>query len=191
MISLFKNERHPGFTLMEMIVVIAVVAILVVISYPLLKASKPEYEARGAARQLEGMLQKAKLMAANHQRPIRIVINCLRPSGADNCYVDLQEGVYTEDVVSGWEIRPEERLKLIPEIRLVKTVANALYDGQVSVPNIFWVIFMPANNIFSDPRGFELFLYHQYQGQAEKNGWRLAINNVSGKIQLTQGTFTP
>jgi Tfp pilus assembly protein FimT len=174
---------------MEMIVVICVIGILAAVSYPLLKGSKPEYDARGASRQLEALLLKARTMAVNQQKPIRVVINCTRPAGTDHCYADLQAAIYNNEEVSGWEHRPQEREVLKPEIQIVKNNVTAGHDGNLTTPNLFWAIFMPANNIYSDPKAFEVFMYHNYQARPEKDGWLIAVNSVSGKIQLTRNSL--
>jgi hypothetical protein len=146
---------------------------------------------RSSSRQLETLMEKARTMAINQKKPMRVVINCVRPAGADNCYADLQTAVYADKTVTGWQLSPPDRRVFDSVLRIVKTDPSAVFDGEISVPNIFWTIFTPAGNIFSDPRGFEIFLYHSSQKLPEKKGYKISINSFSGYISSETDTFTP
>jgi type II secretory pathway pseudopilin PulG len=175
---------------MELITVILVIAILSVVAYPLLRGHRPELETRAAARHLENLAQRAQQLAINNNKPTRMVINCSKPGGFESCYVDLQTAVYTEDVVTGWITNTDEREVFKPGVQILKSQATALFDGDHTIPNIFWAIFMPSSQVYSDPRGFDLFVMNSDQSGTSKKGWRLTINNISGLSALRQDTLT-
>jgi Tfp pilus assembly protein FimT len=177
--------------MIEIIVVVAVLSILSAVSYPLLKGRQPEAKVTSASNRLESLLQKARIMAINQQRPVRVIVNCTRPSGFESCFIDLQTAVYVESAVTGWQKHPADHYVFDKIVRVSKTDPAAIYDGATTIPNIFWLIFMPASQVYSDPRKFELFLYHDGQTLAEKSGWRLSVDNVSGRVATCRGEFVP
>jgi prepilin-type N-terminal cleavage/methylation domain-containing protein len=186
----YSESQKNGFSLMELITVILVIAILAVAAYPLLRGSQPDLQTQAAARQLESLTQKARFQAVNTQKPIRLVINCSRPEGFKSCYVDLQSATYTNTEVSGWRKDQKAHQVFEPGIQIVKSLTTATFDGEFTTPNIFWAIYMPSNQVFSDPRAFDLFMYHDSQSNADKKGWRLLVNHVSGQANLKRDTLT-
>jgi type II secretory pathway pseudopilin PulG len=172
--------------MIEVIVAVMIVAILAAVGYPLLKGNRSEIKTRAAARQLESLAQRARLLAINQQVPVRLVLNCAKPGGVESCYADLQSAVYTDAEVSGWVKRPEERQVLDPKVQVVKANEDADSDGATSFPNIYWAIFMPTNLVLSDPRGFELFVYNGDKIGADKEGWLFTVNNISGHATINR-----
>ncbi|MDR0549997.1 MAG: prepilin-type N-terminal cleavage/methylation domain-containing protein [Deltaproteobacteria bacterium] len=190
-LRLGSKKHKSGFSMLEVIVVIAIIAILAVAAYPLFRGAQPEMKTQSAAKTLESTFQKARIMAINQQRPIRVIVNCTRPAGIESCYLDLQSAVYEEAAVTGWRRHATEHEVFDKSVNIAKVDNTAIYDGQVTIPNIFWVIFMPASQVYSDPRKFEIFLYHDGQVQAEKKGWRLSVDNISGRVANARANLTP
>lgn len=62
--------RIAGFTLVETIVVLAVLGALMLIAYPALSKWVPNYQLKAAAQELYGNLQKAKLHAVKTNRDV-------------------------------------------------------------------------------------------------------------------------
>jgi len=58
-----REFSRNGFSLVEVVIVIGVIALLSVIAYPSLNKWMPNYELKAAARELHGQLQRAKLHA--------------------------------------------------------------------------------------------------------------------------------
>jgi hypothetical protein len=167
---------------MELLTIIVIIAILIAISYPLLSSHKPELLAKAGARQIGALFQKARIRSANLNRPIRVVINCSKPSQKDQCFMDLQSAVVKETEVSDWERMPGDHELLDQNLLVVKKDPNALKDGQLSFKDIFWVIFMPTGRVFSDPNPLDLFLYHKNQKKELKNGWSLTVDKETGRV---------
>jgi type II secretory pathway pseudopilin PulG len=170
---------------MEVLIVVAVIAILSAVAYPLLRGPRAELKISGGARGLENLMQKARVMASSQQNSIRVVINC-GLVGIDSCYVDLQTAVLTDSAVTGWRLNYGERQVLDSSVQIAKKPATT-HDGAVSQPNIFWSIFMPTGQVYSDPRPFELFLSRKADLDANKSGWWLEVNNVTGRVYLRRG----
>jgi prepilin-type N-terminal cleavage/methylation domain-containing protein len=185
--SLARTKR--GFSLMELLVVIAIVAIVAGVSYPLFKGYKVGLATSNWVRGVEALAQKARRLATNQRKPYRLIINCANPIDNLGCYLDLQEAIYQDTEVIGWQRSPVDRLSFEKSLKFVKVPTDNVFDGSVSLPNIYWAIFMPASQVFSDPNPFEFFLYNE--SDPAKNAWKLSVNKVTGRIFLNRAEYSP
>jgi prepilin-type N-terminal cleavage/methylation domain-containing protein len=76
------KSTTAGFTLIEMMIVIAIIAILSAFAFPSLSTLIPRYRTKAVARQLRGYLQKAKLEAIKQNTDCLTVFTPY--SGADD-----------------------------------------------------------------------------------------------------------
>jgi prepilin-type N-terminal cleavage/methylation domain-containing protein len=76
-----------GFSLVEMVLVAAVLAIVSGIAIPQILSSSRQMKLSGAARQVERELQTARMKAVKSNRPIRVRFKC--PSAAQYRAVEL------------------------------------------------------------------------------------------------------
>lgn len=67
-----EKERSKGLTLMELIITLAVLAILLTIATPSLDMFSSAYKLRGAAREVATDLQFARLLAVKENRNLRV-----------------------------------------------------------------------------------------------------------------------
>lgn len=68
-------SKVSGFTLFELLVVLAIVALMMALVPPLLSGLGPGTELRGAARQLAAGLRAARNMAIVHQQQARLLVD--------------------------------------------------------------------------------------------------------------------
>lgn len=69
----YGPNHQQGFTILELMVVIAVMGTLAVMSYFGAKALLPRYRLNGATRMVRGDLYNAKMLAAKRNRQYRVV----------------------------------------------------------------------------------------------------------------------
>jgi type IV fimbrial biogenesis protein FimT len=67
------NKNYNGFTIAELIITLAVLAILLAIAYPMLAQVSSGYRLRAAARELVTDLQFARLLAVKENRNFQVV----------------------------------------------------------------------------------------------------------------------
>jgi len=68
-----KRKRSPGFTLVELIVVIAIVAVCLAIAMPDIATFSSGYRLKGAAREVATDLQLTRLLAVKENKTFQVV----------------------------------------------------------------------------------------------------------------------
>lgn len=71
-----KSQTESGFSLIELLMVVALVGIVSVIGMPLLGQIAGSIELGEAARQVERELQSARMAAVAANQPVRVMFNC-------------------------------------------------------------------------------------------------------------------
>jgi prepilin-type N-terminal cleavage/methylation domain-containing protein len=71
-----KHFRQTGFSLIELLMVVALVGIVSVVGLPLLAQISGTIELGEAARQVERELQSARMTAVSANHPVRVMFNC-------------------------------------------------------------------------------------------------------------------
>lgn len=69
------SKRESGFTLIEMMIVIAVLAIMATIAIPSFMSLMPGMRLNGAARQIMGDLMAARMNAVKQNNEVRVFFN--------------------------------------------------------------------------------------------------------------------
>ena len=82
MTARFSRTNRRGFTLIEILVVIAIVAILLLVATPSMARFIADWRAKDAANSLIGQLRLARIEAIRHSRP---VILCRVDATGDAC----------------------------------------------------------------------------------------------------------
>jgi prepilin-type N-terminal cleavage/methylation domain-containing protein len=82
-----QDDQVRGFTLVEMVLVVAIFAIVSGIAVPQILSSSRQMRLSGAARQVERELQTARMKAVKANRPVRVRFNC--PSAKQYRSVEL------------------------------------------------------------------------------------------------------
>lgn len=86
--QLDKLKNKNGFTLLELIIAVAVFGILAAIAIPLLNSTTKNADLRSAAQEMYGQFQRAKMEAIKRNQPVAIVFDT---TGVDQyqVFVDL------------------------------------------------------------------------------------------------------
>jgi len=74
--AVVKSRTESGFSLIELLMVVALVGIVSVIGMPLLGQVSGAIELGEAARQVERELQSARMAAVAANQPVRVMFNC-------------------------------------------------------------------------------------------------------------------
>ena len=84
-----------GFTLIELLVVVAVIGILSAIAVPALRSSSEQMKLANASREVERVLQTARMKSVRADRVIRVRFNC--PTAGEYRMVELLGTVKVPD----------------------------------------------------------------------------------------------
>ncbi len=95
--SIRKDQK--GFTLIEVLIVIAVAAVLAAIATPSIKSFMDSYTTKGAARDVISMFQQARLEAVRRGEPVALSFTLGTGSaGQVKLFVDDGAVAFTQDV---------------------------------------------------------------------------------------------
>lgn len=75
------KKSHSGFTLIELMIVIAMIGIMVIIASPRIRTWVPEYRLKSAVNDLQSNMQKARMIAVKENRLVRIRFDNIAPPG--------------------------------------------------------------------------------------------------------------
>ncbi|MDR2386316.1 MAG: hypothetical protein LBE80_01860 [Deltaproteobacteria bacterium] len=179
-----------GFTVLELIVVVVMVIIVGAMVYGNMNSYLSDSRLRGEAKRLEEFLWRAKLLADESKRPVRVVLDCSQAKRSE-CYLSLQSGLVDKSTVTGWTTL-QDGFHLFHE-KVKATLLASLdkgQDGDKRIKDLYYGIFMPDQKVYSDPKPFEIFLfYSKNQNDSKKvptNGYRISISRDNGRISLVK-----
>jgi type IV fimbrial biogenesis protein FimT len=105
-----KKYNQKGFTLIEFIVVIAIIAVATGIIMPVYFSMKPTIRVNGAARQIQGDLMWAKMRAVSENNNYVIVFGSAGPDLSNGTYY-----IYDDDNGNGAETGELIKTVVIPD----------------------------------------------------------------------------
>jgi prepilin-type N-terminal cleavage/methylation domain-containing protein len=132
---------RAGFSLIEMIVVVAIMAVLIAIAVPTYLSVVPRGEIKSDANTVMFLLQRARIAASNYQRPIRVLIDCTAATRAGDkpCRLEAQAALFDgTGLIKGWgtmsvsdtELHPATVITYLRPDRVSRTRPNfASYQG--------------------------------------------------------------
>ncbi|MDR0881990.1 MAG: prepilin-type N-terminal cleavage/methylation domain-containing protein, partial [Candidatus Adiutrix sp.] len=143
------GRSRPGFTLMELIIAVAIMAVLAMMAVPALMSIVPRFELRAAAKSAQALLQQARLKAAHTNRPGRVVVDC-RKHAADAklpCLAYLETANF--DATGALKPDPDTWSKVSGTARdLPRSVTVTAGAGQpVVAANLFLAIYLPDGRL--------------------------------------------
>ncbi|MDR1676804.1 MAG: prepilin-type N-terminal cleavage/methylation domain-containing protein [Deltaproteobacteria bacterium] len=185
-LSTQRKSLKAGFTVMELIVVMAIIVILSSVVYTNLEGIISDKRVRGDAVTLESYLQKGRQRATHTKRPNRVVINCSN-SKAEHCLVSLQAAVIDKAVVSDWTNVPNEEYSFHEEVKVAALKsAFSTFDGSKQTDNVYYVIFMPDQSVYCDPKPFDLFIYYGHPEYYGTSGYKVSVGFNNSRISLSK-----
>jgi prepilin-type N-terminal cleavage/methylation domain-containing protein len=140
-LSVRFRRRERGFTLMEMLVVIALIAVMVVIGYPILWRSRVRANLLGEVRMLQQATAVARINAVKYSRRVAMKIldgNTIQEGGLIVAWVDDNaDGLQTagEPEVGRWLLRNGYFLAPDSGNIFFKLASSGTARGVVFLPN--------------------------------------------------------
>jgi prepilin-type N-terminal cleavage/methylation domain-containing protein len=95
-----------GFSIVELVVTILIMAILIAIAVPTYMSVVPRAEVKDDARVYMFLLQRARMAASNYQRPVRVLLDCTPATlggGRRPCRLEAQVPLFdSAGVIKSW-----------------------------------------------------------------------------------------
>lgn len=186
-----RSEGLPGgFTLMEVLVVVAFIAILLMMAVPALTSLTPPYMVRSSANSLATMMQKARLMANNTQKPIRVAVDCRSASqrnDSTSCLLTMSSANFTTagelDVTAGAWAEVSQTRRGISNVVTVSLATDSPMPQAAFSPvigNVYWAVFLPTGRVHAshDPMRL-IFSATNLNGVAPRE---LSLNRHTGRV---------
>jgi prepilin-type N-terminal cleavage/methylation domain-containing protein len=175
-----------GFSLIELIVVVAIIAIFASLSLPAISRYVPDQRVKHEAENARAFFHKARELAANGQKPVRVSVNCRRLK-VDGCYLTLQRALFTGAAVSDWTQSNVKSVNLHPKVFLAPSKAEFASDGSGTTLSVYWAVFMPDGKVFSSPKPFDLFLSYGSAIEKKTKGYKLIVSDIGGRVSVLRG----
>lgn len=145
------KSREAGFTLIEMMIVVAIISILSALAFPSLSTLIPRTRTKAAARELNGYMQKAKLEAIKQNADCLVVFTPAAGTNAGSCVtcIDLNNDdicTATDDTISQLNFNNYNSVRLLSTTfsgdkfifnarGIPETTAGAMAAGSAVVQN--------------------------------------------------------
>jgi prepilin-type N-terminal cleavage/methylation domain-containing protein len=186
--DLINSSKMLGFTVIELIIVIAILAILAAVVYPSFSTLMPDHRVRGDVSKLEMLMKKARQKAAAGQKPIRVSINCTRTAG-DYCYASMQSAIFDKGEVIGWNPGTPDGFKLNSKVKVGQISGLKASDADTNLDKLYWIIFLPDSHTLSGPKPFEIFAYYDSSSVNPRSGYRLSVSHETARVSYKKDTL--
>ena len=181
-----KRSSKAGFTLIEMMVVVAVLSIMMAVAIPAITTWLPKYRVNSTARDIGSTMQMARLKAASNAVEYRVIVNkTLQPYS-----IQVEKG----DAMSGsttWTVEANNYKEFEDEIVFNSITPSATEDSvevyrlDGSTPNAVCNVvgFLPNG---STDAGSQVIiqLTNSKDGTAK---FTVTISNTTGRVKVDRG----
>jgi prepilin-type N-terminal cleavage/methylation domain-containing protein len=164
------KSNSPGFSLIEMIVVVSIVGILLGIAIPTYLAVVPAQDLKADARKIMFALQRARLVTSSYNRPTRVLLDCtpatLTYDGEKNpCRLNVELAVYDETgVVRRWIPVQAGKMDLSPSTVVAYKSSVATKREQFDYYQSFFQGFHAVNG--DGPRTYGVYNLDGFNGDS-------------------------
>ncbi len=97
---MFNNSKENGFTMTELVVVIAIIGITLAIAIPSFLSYRPTMRIKGAARDISSILQSARMKAVTRNTNCNVVFTLVNNSFTQDCTNTTTS--LPDDISFGW-----------------------------------------------------------------------------------------
>ena len=186
---MFLNKKNKGFTLLELLVVMAIIAFVSAVAAPRIGSTLDNMRLRSSVRKCAAVLRYARSMAITTQEEYRVRFTLDSTEGEIDSYSfdkvsfekrqadDFEESENEGDRKERTIIKKEKKINLKEKITL-DWQPNAEADWSNS--GDYEVIFYPRG--FSS--GGELLFSREYEG---KRKYILSIDPITGRTKILEG----
>ncbi len=130
---------RSGFTLLEMMVVVAILAILAMMAVPAYLRMLPYMEVKADARAVSVTFQRARMTAANSQKPTRVLLDCTAATRkpvnghpTEPCRLQTQLAVYnSQGAIKEWKTVDSGQIKLHLRVSAAYPASGAPHQSMV------------------------------------------------------------
>lgn len=175
---------YSGLTVMEMLIVMAVMALAAAASIPYMYATLPPAEVRSAATNTASLFQFARLKAASAQKPVRAVVDCaahVTGPPTNPCTMRAEIAVFsTTGAFKEWRALPELS-RNIPWQVAISSASSASIGGTPA--NTYWVVYYPSSAAAVSHDPFVLDLNSERTGHPNTlHKWNVSVSKLTGRV---------